>query len=224
MQRPERTTNHRYQRQVVAASATLVLVVASVTLEYVVQPNTSLIQSRPVTRYIAANDGATQHIVKGVFVLDLPADWQSAADPHSLYGVSSWQGTTESDAARRLDIYVDSLPPSLAINRLLPVEVGAHQLIPDSSVSPNCLFLSQSPVQSKATGMAPVQWNDVQFTCDVGNYERDVVAAGSTEHGVDLRLTGQRTGAHQVVLVYTDNSATPDYNLFMTAVKSFHLL
>jgi hypothetical protein len=136
----------------------------------------------------------------------------------------SWKGDSGEDAARRLDVYVGAVPAALAINRLLPVAANDGRLDITGTVSDNCVNFTDKTARAIATGIASAKWDGVNFICDMGNYERDVVAIGS-EQGINtVTLIGASAGRQQVLLVYTDNNANPDYNIFNTIVRSFRLL
>jgi hypothetical protein len=123
---------------------------------------------------------------------------------------------------RRIDIYIDNVPSSLAVNRLLPVQVNQDQLQPQGVVSDNCTDFTTPTAQSAQTGTIDAKWNGVDFLCDTGNYERDVVAIGSASGPISL--TGPKTSTHKILLVYTDNTTQPDYSIFTAIVESFRIL
>lgn len=164
-----------------------------------------------------------QQITERYFTLRLPSGWQSVAAPPVPYTVYSWQGTG-GDSARRLDMYIDNTPADLAVNRLLAVQADSDHMDIADAVSDNCTDFTDRATGSSATGTAPAKWAGVNFICDMGNYERDVVATGSPDAVNAVTLTGSTTGSHKVLLVYTDNSADPDYTIFDAMVRSFRVL
>lgn len=189
----------------------------------VFQADTALTQSPSVTHYVASGVTVTQHITKQFFALELPAGWQSVAPPNIPYTVYSWRGTGN-DAARRLDVYIDTVPPGLAVNRLLAVQADGDHMVIMEAVSDNCASFTDKATESLATGTAPAKWGGVSFICDMGNYTRDVVAAGSAGTVNAVTLTGATTGTHKVLLLYEDNSSEPDYTIFDAMVQSFKVL
>jgi hypothetical protein len=118
---------------------------------------------------------------------------------------------------------VDHIPTALAINRLLAVQSSGDKMTPVGMVSDNCTNFTDKATESAATGTAPAKWNGVNFICDMANYERDVVATGSSG-GINMVTLSSKSGTHQVCLVYTDNSIDPDYSVFTDIVQSFTLL
>jgi hypothetical protein len=191
-----------------------------------IQPRTSITQSPAVTRYIPASLTKTQTITtKGLFALQLPADWVATPAAPTIYGGYSWRGDAATfDAARRLDVYMDTIPMKMAFNRLLPVQAISDHFEVTNITSDNCVSFTDKTSDPIASGIATAKWGGVNFLCDTGNYERDVVAIGSVE-GINMTmLHGTKTGAHHILLVYTDNSPSPDFEIFSSIVKSFNLL
>ena len=186
------------------------------------QANTRLTQSKPYIGYVPASSTPLQHISKNLFTLDLPNTWKPAPPPPVAYTVYSWQGTRD-DSTRRLDIYVDTIPNTMAVNRLLPVQADGAQVAVIGQVSDNCVNFTDHSPASATSGIAAAKWDGVSFWCDVGNYERDVVGTGSAEGANAVTLTGPATGNHRFFFVYTDNSANPDYTIFQSAIQSFRL-
>jgi hypothetical protein len=184
--------------------------------------HTTLTQSRPIVRHVAGVETAMQHIVKGVVSLDLPVGWQPVAAPATTDGFS-WHGTAGRDAAIRLDVYIDRLPPSLAVNRLLPVRSAGDHLDITGEVSEPCNNFTDKTPDSNKTGTASAKWKDVSFMCDLGNYERDAVAIGSTEGINTVTVSGTQAGDHRVLLVYTDNNISPDFSTLTNIVQSFRV-
>ncbi len=189
------------------------------------QPHTVITQSPAVVRYVPAVEPVVAHVQKSIFGLDLPAGWQAVNDPNAPPGVYGWHGTaTVSDQARRLDVYIDQPRPSLAVNRLLPVVSVDAGLQVVGSVSDNCIGFTDKTPDAIRAGQALSRWDGVNFNCDTGNYERDVVAIGSADGVNAVSVTGRVNGRHQVLLVYTDDSASADYTIFTAIVASFKVL
>jgi hypothetical protein len=201
------------------------VIIAGITLHNLMQPHTVLKQSSPVTYSVGATSAPPQRIAKSFFTFDLPAHWVAAQPPAVAYTVYSWQGAAGTEESpRRLDVYVDTIPTTLAVNRLLPVQSNVDRINLVGDVSDNCTTFTAPTEQSRAAGSAASKWNGVNFLCDVSNYERTVAATGSTENINTVTVTGPTTGAHRVLLLYTDNSGNPDYSIFTAIVRSFHAI
>jgi len=188
------------------------------------QPHTILKQSSAVTHTVTANQVATRAVTKSFFTMQLSSNWREVAAPQVTYTIYSWAGTGKNDASRRVDVYVDGAPANLAFNHLLPVQSTGNQLEVKGPVSDNCTTFTDKTSASETTGSALSKWSGVNFLCDVANYERDTVGVGSAEGINRVTLHSPRSGTHRILLVYTDNSATPDYTIFVAIVKSFQLL
>ena len=216
---------HHYIVYAVAGVLVLALIAAGVvTVPRLFQPNTVLKQAAPVTHTVTANQPALKPVAESVFELNLPGTWRPVSPPPFGYRIYSWAGTGAIDAARRLDVYVDTMPTTLAVNRLLPVQSDGSLIDIIGSVSDNCTNFTDKTPTSARSGQAPSKWGGINFLCDMANYERDVVGVGSSSGINQVVLAGAQTGTHRVLLVYTDNNVTPDYTIFVAIVKSFHLL
>ena len=71
------------------------------------------------------------------------------------------------------------------------------------------------------TGKSPAKWESIDFICDSGNYQRDVVGSVSGDGLNNINLTGPTKGPHRYFFTYTDNNSQPDYAIFSEALKSF---
>lgn len=213
---------HRYWPYILTFIVLVGLVVgASAIIRHNFAVKTVLNQSKVITEYYSGGETPTQLVTEKTFSVELPTDMKTATNPGSPYNIYSWQGTG-ADADRRIDIYIDNVPTSLAVNRLLPVQANSDQLVPLGSVSDNCVDFTTPTAQSAQTGSIDAKWNGVDFECDTGNYERDVVAIGSSSG--PITLTGPKYGAHRILLTYTDNTTQPDFSIFNSVVESFRLL
>lgn len=218
-----RKTHHYLIAGVLLATTCLLIVVGVAASRSIFQSHTVLHQATPVTQTVLSNSAAQQHISKSFFELDLPSDWRAVDAPSVQYAAYSWAGTSGESAARRLDVYIDNIPLDLAVNKLQPVQSGGDHFDIIGATSDNCTNFTQRGSSSMQTTNIPSKWSGVDFLCDVGNYERDVVATGSAE-GVNITtLTGNTSGSHRVLLVYSDNTSNPDYTIFTAIIKSFRL-
>ena len=189
------------------------------------QANTILNQSKAVIKNLPVSNTQMQHVQEAGFAFDVPTTWkeQPVRDGTTPLPRTVWQGSVKDDRARWIDVYVDGIPSDLAINHLLPVEADGDRMSVIDTTSDNCVNFTDKATSSNRAGTAPAKWSGVSFLCDTGNYERDVVAIGSTEGLNTITLTGPVKGKHRILLVYTDNSPNPDYTLFALIVKSFRL-
>lgn len=200
------------------------LVAAIVAVSRLLTPHTSLTQSHLITKHISANTPSMQHITKVMFAVSIPTSWQAVPPPQTQPVATSWAGVSADGSGRRLDVYIDTIPTTLAVNRLLPVQISGDTLETTGMVSDNCVNFTDRSTESADTGTAPAKWGGVNFICDMANYERDVVAIGSTAGINTVSLTGPKTGTHRALLVYTDNSISPDFSVLTSIVQSFQIL
>ena len=215
---------HHYIRFAVIACIIIGLVGGGIlAVRQILQPNTVLNQSKAVIKNVPVSSVPTKHVAKGDVSFDVPATWQEHITKEGIapLPIGTWQGTVKDDRARWVDVYLDNIPASLAVNHLLPVEADGDHINVTGTTSDNCANFTDKSAESANTGTAQAKWSGVNFICDIGNYERDVVAIGSSEGINMVTVTGGTTGKHRVLLVYTDNSPNPDYTIFASIVKSF---
>jgi len=137
--------------------------------------------------------------------------------PHPNY---SWQGTNKNNT-RWLNVYMDTIPASLAVNRVLPVMGNGAALSLPTNVSDNCTTFTGASNSTQLSVTA--KWQGITFLCDTGNYVRDVVGTSSLEGVNTVSLSTTTSGNHHFFFTYTDNSSSPDYTIFTNALKSFRL-
>jgi hypothetical protein len=164
------------------------------------------------------------HISEPLFTVDLPADWKTKGEVTRPYHFYMFQGTNPS--SRLLSIYIDNIQTNLALNRVLPVQAQGNQIGHDV-VSDNCSqFVSPSALktaEARQQKIADAQWQQVQFRCDIGNFQRDMVGTSAEKTPNQVFLTGPTVGRHPVFFLYTDNSFSPDFSPLYGIIESFHL-
>ena len=221
MYRVGRQTKHHYIRYAIAGLVGLGLVIALTVTLHSLRANMVLRQSQAVTKSALAGTDPNREVTTAQFTVSLPASWQRLGATTNPY---TWHGVTGDAAARQLAIYVDTVPSDLAVNRLLPVQADGQQLDLIGSVSDNCVNFTDRSTENQTTGTAPARWTGVDFICDLANYERNVSAIGSVQGINTVTLDSAASVSHHILVVYTDNSASPDYSVFQTAVTSLRLL
>lgn len=175
----------------------------------------------PSTSKITASESTKQQISTQLFAFDLPADWQPTTSPSQPYRLHSWQNTAGNKGVRVLTVYVDGAPQT-AVNRSLPVQANGARLVMLGGVSDNCVNFTQAAKETSSDSL-PGKWHGVDFLCDTANYARNVVGTSSPDGVNTVRLSSATNGQHTFFFAYTDNSATPDYNIFTDAINSFRL-
>lgn len=174
----------------------------------------------PVTHQVVGSDSALQTFNESMFTLKLPQSWKydGQKTPNSYV----WQSTGRVNAGRELTVYVDTLPTTLGVNRAVAVQASGARLTVTSSVSDNCAGFTTAS-GSATTGTAAAKWQGLDFVCDVGNYERDVVGTVSPDGINKVVLTGATSGRHSLFFTYTDDNIQPDFTIFTAALQSFQL-
>ncbi|MFA5004417.1 MAG: hypothetical protein WC498_04045 [Candidatus Saccharimonadales bacterium] len=167
---------------------------------------------------------ANSFVNETYFTTQLPFGWKRVSfqtSPNIMYTYQGGKANTQI-----LSIYIDNLPTTLAVNRVLPLEVQGGRLV-HGTLSDNCVdFLSPSILntpQAQTKKVVDAKWQNVEFYCDIGNFQRNVTGT-SSEAGINkLVLGGSTTGAHNVFFTYTDNGSSPDYSVFYSVLDSFKL-
>jgi len=188
------------------------------------RPDTYVSQTPPpvVTPYDATDPKAVS-VSEPLFTLSLPAGWKVRDNNDIPKPAYSWSGTVKEDATRSISLYLDALPQGLAVNRALPVQPKGDSMTIIGNVSDNCTNFTRPTTDDTKAGTAIARWQGTQFVCDIGNNTRDVVGLSTTDGVNGVTLTGPQAGRHQVYMAYTDNSASPDYTIFVDVLKSFQL-
>lgn len=165
---------------------------------------------------------AKVHIDKPLFTVDLPAGWKETA-PTVRVNVPNYTFRSTNEDGQLLQVYLDNIPADLALNRVISVSaVGAGMGY--DSVSDNCTQYTQAVTgQTSTTSTATAKWQDMEFTCDTGNFQRDVIGTISPDGPNEVTLTGPTAGPHKVFLVYTDNTVNPDFSTLYGILGSFKL-
>ena len=159
------------------------------------------------------------------FSLQLPADWHETGRINNeyQYGVS-WQATKPKEDNRFMTLYIDRIPRTLAVNKLLPVEAIGTALR-HGSLSDNCAayteggsFDAKKAITAKDT---PAKWEEITFLCDLPKVFDNVVGTSSKEGINIVTVTGPKAGKHSYFFVYTDHNIRPDYQIFNEIIESF---
>jgi hypothetical protein len=176
---------------------------------------------KPIISSVKPMGSQLTQVQEPLFSVSLPVDWAKRANKDIPAPTYSWVGTAKDDVARWINIYVDAIPTTLAVNRMLPVAGNGAGLSLLANVSDNCTTFTGAN-DSKQISL-PAKWQGVTFLCDTGNYIRDVVGTSSAEGINTVTLTSATHGKHRLFFTYTDNSSSPDYAIFTHALTSFRL-
>ena len=158
------------------------------------------------------------------FSLQLPGDWRETARINSeyQYGIT-WHATKHKEDNRFMTLYVDKIPRSLAVNRLLPVE-AVGQAIRHGSVSENCAAYTEGgsfdPNKALRAKDTAAKWQDVTFLCDLPKVFDSVIGTSSKEGINIVSVTGPKQGKHSYFFVYTDHNVNQNDEILTEIVST----
>ena len=163
---------------------------------------------------------------ENAFIVKLPADWQKVAKTEVIVNAKRYypyrfQGIGQESVGRSVDIYLDEIPGSLAVSKVLLTEVT-----PDSTalvtqeISPQCYKYTNFPADSLGEPYA-TNWQGHKFICDTSKDTNTVAAiAGNLSDGVEL-IGGAKK--QKLLLVYTDHGSAQNNSIFKDIVQGFRL-
>lgn len=216
--------SHRKRNIAIALVAVVFLAGAGVFAKFYFRANTVIDPPpAPVISQVTSSQGPTKRFDEGPFTIKLPQDWayigrQTQTAPYAPY---AWHNTKNNPGVEELEIYVDTIPTTLGVNRVLPVQGNGSHIVP-TTVSDTCADFTGNNKLPGAQN-TPAKWGGINFLCDLANYERDVVGTSSSDGVNVVKVTGATSGSHQIFFTYTDNGSTPNFQIFENAVSSFTL-
>lgn len=194
-------------------------------LWYFLRPK--MTKNDPTSQLIPTNFNTVgrKHISEPFYEFDLPQDWKESGRRVVPFHEVSWIGTARESISRELDIYVDNIPATVAVNRMVPIS-GKDNSLSIGQMSSNCVDFTGdaaklTPEQAGKSKVALTKWQDVPFLCDIPNELRNVIGAGSPEGLNRVSVTGPIAGKHTYFFVYTDHTAHPSDNTFLDILRSF---
>ncbi len=214
-----------HKRHVVLVWFVIIILLAGagcyIFVKYFMKSDTSIsAPPAPAVSHVIAGDEKTKKFDEGSFTINLPLDWKFISHQSAVYNIYTWHNTKKNPGVEQLQVYVDTIPSDLGVNRVLPVQGSGNQIVA-TTVSDNCANFTGDKVPGSTR--TPAKWANVNFLCDLGNYVRDVVGTSSSDGVNVVKLTGPTTGTHALFFAYTDNGPTPDFTIFTDAVQSFRL-
>jgi hypothetical protein len=215
----EREHHHRKLYIALVLLAVIIVALGLAARHYLKSDSQITQQSPAVTSAVSFDQTKTQRLDMPYFTMNIPASWKlssiNAEDPKPKY---IWQGTIGEDKNRWISVYVDTSLANFAVNRAVHIQSDGPSITVIGSTSDNCISYTGA---SKSQAMTPAKWEGIDFICDSGNYERDVVGTVSSDGMNNINMTGPTKGVHRYFFTYTDNSHQPDYSFFSEALKSF---
>ena len=186
------------------------------------QPQTG---AAKITELTYDNKGPKLTVNEPTFTLQLPGDWKevgrmTTSEQHNI----TWQSTKAKEDNRFMTLYIDKIPHTLAVNKLLPLEAVGNKLR-HGEISDNCAAYTEggeldanSAAKAKDT---PAKWEEVTFMCDLPKVFDNVVGTSSREGINTVSVVGKEAGKHSYFFTYTDHNVRPDYTFFTDIIESF---
>lgn len=161
-----------------------------------------------------------------LYSLEMPTDWkeiQSKDTPSEHF--TTWQATLKNESNRFMTLYIDAIPNTKPINRLLPVKATSNTLSV-GDVSENCSTFTVGGTLNVNEAIklkpSPAKLQGVDFICNLPiPVTENEVGTGSPDGINIVKVTGPTKGTHNYFFLYTDHNIQPNYNIFTDIVKSF---
>lgn len=160
---------------------------------------------------------------EAAFSFEAPKDWKLVGRESGTVNKFSYQSTKKNFDARNLDIYMDKLPPDMAVNRTVAVKSQGATLS-HGEASENCTSFATTNQAAGSTANQLViraRWDGVEFLCDNDTKFRNIFGTTSAEGINKVVLTGPKTGPHTLFFVYTDHTSMSDHTIFYKMLESF---
>lgn len=159
------------------------------------------------------------------YTMELPEDWKQVDHQDTRYEHSTtWKSTKSHEDNRFLKVYVDIIPTTKSVNRLLPVSPDASKGLTTGDVSPSCHTFtqggSQLAAQAQQLADAPAKYQNIDFICNRARITANEVGTSSTE-GVNTVTIKGSAGSHKYFFLFTDNNIQPNFTIFTDALRSF---
>lgn len=221
---PVKTSRHRLVGVVVIVLVVVGAIAALLVLD--IRRNKSKPASSQSTVQQLLNE-SSQHITidEPLFTFQLPADWKETGRKKSATENSiSWQATKKNEENRFLTLYIDIIPTTKPINRLMPV-MAAGSGLTVGDVSNKCETFTVGGTlnaqEAQKLKPAPAKLQEVNFICNLPGIVDNEVGSGSPEGINFVTVTGEKGGPHKYFFVYTDRNIQPSYSIFTNVLESF---
>lgn len=179
-------------------------------------------------RTVAQSVDASQDVLRvdePTFTMELPGDWKETGRKTTTSENSiSWRATKKGEDNRTLTIYIDVIPATIAVNKLLPVSsVGSSLDFGD--VSDNCATFTQKgsldTSQAVKNQDSPAKYKQIDFICDLAQVVQNKTGTGSTDGINKVYVTGPAKGKHAYFFMFNDQNIQPNLTILTNAIKSF---
>lgn len=225
----ERSQDSRKKRYVVVVAVFILLVLVGGSIYVVADLNRNRLSIDNTEN--AATLGVVNPIKEPdqLFQTDLyqfkaPADWRRINNPevtvgNKRYYPDRYQGTTGNHIGRKVDVYIDSIPSDLGIDKVIAVQPAGQRVIV-GGMSEQCYYFTDVP-DGKSGNNFPSFWEEegIKFLCKSSVITNVVGAIYETQStGVTLKTS---VGDKNFFLVYTDHGSSTNNNIFIDILASF---
>lgn len=218
----EQKRRRRRRRSIALVIFLILLAVGIIVARTMFKPKTSIKQGAAhVTKVSYAVQ--TKHYTEPDFTIDLPATWQQLPPPSTTYRLYRWQSPDRVTKGQVIDVYEDTIPVNFAVNRGLIIDGSVDHITQEGAASDNCANFTKGLVPVPGHTGVPAKWQGIDFLCDQGNVERDVIGTSSKDAINTVVLRTSLGVTHKFFFTYTDYAINPDYTVFYNALQSFHM-
>jgi hypothetical protein len=167
---------------------------------------------------------ATRDFENEYFKITLPTTWVDLGrqNPFSYEVYYEFQNTLKDFDNRWVRVYVDVVPNTQAVTRLLPVTVVDNHLVP-GELSDTCWSFSGAPAEGSSQSAAQfwiANWQGIEFNCNM-NVGENFMGTASSNEGYGVTLINQDGTSHKYFIAYIDHNIHPDNNFIIDVVNSF---
>jgi len=213
---------HRHRRSQRIGGILLLLILCILILwalmHLKIAPKQDTHNSAPFSKGYSAATVAKVTIDKPFFKMELPSGWVEV--PPGLGSTApTFSFRSPNTQAQALDMYFNSIPVNMALNKAIVVSAQGDGLAYDS-VSENCTTFTDAAKANTQTKNVPARWQETDFICDTGNFARAVVGTVSKEAINQITANGPKTGPHKMFITYIDNNINPSYSTLYDILAS----
>jgi hypothetical protein len=167
-------------------------------------------------------DNNVKKIDEPTFTMELPSDWkQTERVQNARENSVTWQATKAHEDNRYLTVYVDIIPKTKAVTRMLVLSAQGNGLVVGEASSNCSTFTKHGDGSGRQDQDEPAKWQGLNFICDLGRSIDNEIGTGSTDGINTIAVTGPTKGKHNYFFVYTDHNIQPNTTIFYDALKSF---
>lgn len=213
--------SHKVIHTVATIIVTLAIVCGGAYAYYFFSADTQTVldnsKSQATIRTVASATSENIRFDETSFSFMLPPDWKKTGElttgPHHKFSYKSMMKDADN---RYLDVYMDSLPLDMAVNKVVAVR-GEGDKLTHGVVSDNCTTFTNKTGSLKV----PAKWDGVDFLCDMDATTRNVVGTSAPGSINKVELTSVGFTKRSFFFVYTDHNYTPEYSIFYKMLESF---